>query len=126
MPWPAWSTSFSTRTSPDFKFKADAGISKYGDGEEGQFGVAWGTELFGGRGHFETSARYREQAMIPISARPYGKDGQAWLLTGNGSAANPFVNTPYARVYQQRPVRQRQLRHRLRRQRLYVQCSRAY
>jgi outer membrane receptor protein involved in Fe transport len=78
--------------------KADAGISKYGDGEEVQFGVAWGTDLFGGRGHFETSARYRKQAMIPISARPYGKDGQAWLLAGNGSPANPFVNVPYSRL----------------------------
>ncbi|MDQ2640514.1 MAG: TonB-dependent receptor [Pseudomonadota bacterium] len=80
-----------------FKFQADAGMSKYGDGEQGQVGFAWGTSLFDGRGHFETSARYREQARIPISARPYGEDGQAWLLTGNGSAANPYTYTPYAR-----------------------------
>jgi len=66
------------------KVKADVGISEYGDGQEGQFGVAWGTELFGGRGHFETSLRYRVQDEIPIHDRPYGKDGQAWLLTGNG------------------------------------------
>src|SRR5437764_4713183 len=33
--------------------KADAGISKYGDGKEYQLGAAWGTDLFGGRGHFE-------------------------------------------------------------------------
>ncbi len=93
------------------KLQADAGMSRYGDGEQGQFGFAWGTPLFGGRGHFETSARYREQAMIPISARPYGKDGQAWLLTGSnpdlnpdtgqlypaGSVDNPFTYTPYAR-----------------------------
>jgi outer membrane receptor protein involved in Fe transport len=80
-----------------FKFQSDAGISKYGDGEQGQIGFAWGTSLFGGRGHFETSARYREQAKIPISARPYGKDGQAWLLTGTGTGANPYTYTPYAR-----------------------------
>lgn len=79
--------------------KADAGISKYGDGEEMQFGVAWGTDLFGGRGHFETSARYRKQALIPISARPYGENGQAWLLAGNGTPGNPFVNVPYSRVF---------------------------
>jgi len=86
------------------KFKADVGISEYGDGEEGQFGAAWGTELFGGRGHFLTSLRYRAQDMIPIHDRPYGEDGQAWLLTGNGSAANPFVNTPYSRVYNSGPA----------------------
>ncbi len=86
------------------KFKADVGISEYGDGEQGQFGVAWGTQLFDGRGHFETSLRYRAQDMIPIHDRPYGKDGQTWLLTGNGSAANPFINTPYARVYNSGPA----------------------
>jgi len=78
--------------------KADVGISEYGDGKEGQFGVAWGTKLFGGRGHFEASARYRRQALIPMSARPYGKDGQAWLLAGNGTPANPFVSVPYSRL----------------------------
>ena len=86
------------------KVKADVGISEYGDGQEGQFGVAWGTELFGGRGHFEGSLRYRAQDAVPIHDRPYGKDGQAWLLTGNGSAANPFVNTPYSRVYNSGPA----------------------
>ena len=78
--------------------KADAGISEYGDGEEFQVGVAWGTDLLDGRGHFEASARYRSQALIPISQRPYGEDGQTWLLTGNGSPANPFTNSPYTRL----------------------------
>src|SRR5581483_9840016 len=45
-----------------FKFKADGGISNYGDGAEGQIAAAWGTDLFDGRGHFETSARYRKQS----------------------------------------------------------------
>lgn len=81
-----------------FKFKLDAGISKYGDGEEGQIAFAWGKELFDGRGHFETSARYRAQAMIPMSARPYGANGQTWLQGGNGTVSNPFVNVPYGRV----------------------------
>ena len=78
--------------------KADAGISDYGDGEEWQLGLAWGTELFGGRGHFEVAGRYRQQAAIPISARPYGKDGQAWLLAGAGTSTSPFVNVPYSRL----------------------------
>ena len=78
--------------------KADFGMSDYGDGEQWQFGAAWGTDLFGGRGHFEASGRYRKQTMIPISDRPYGKDGQAWLLTGAGTPDNPFAYTPYSRL----------------------------
>ena len=79
--------------------KGDLGTSNHGDGEEYQLGAAWGTQLFGDRGHFEASARFRHQDMIPMSERPYGEDGQAWLLTGNGSDTNPFTNTPYARVF---------------------------
>src|SRR5699024_2733649 len=81
--------------------KADFGRSKYDDGDEYQLGAAWGTSLFGDRGHFEAAARFRHQDMIPMADRPYGKDGQAWLLTGNGSEANPFTNTPYGRVVNQ-------------------------
>src|SRR4051812_15921684 len=81
------------------EFKGDYGASKYGDGDQYQFGAAWGTGLFNDRGHLEMGARYRKQDMIPISERPYGKDGQAWLLTGDGTPAKPFVNTPYSRVY---------------------------
>ena len=79
--------------------KADGGESKYSDGREYQLGAAWGTDLFAGRGHFEAAARYRHQDLIPISARPYGADGQAWLLAGNGSPTNPYVNVPYSRVF---------------------------
>jgi outer membrane receptor protein involved in Fe transport len=83
--------------------KGDFGRSKYNDGDEYQFGAAWGAKLFDDRGHFEMGARIRHQDMVPISARPYGKDGQAWLLTGNGTLANPFTNTPYSRVFNSGP-----------------------
>jgi len=79
--------------------KGDYGQSKYGDGDEYQLGAAWGTTLFDDRGHFEVSARTRKQDMIRIKDRPYGEDGQQWLLTGNGSVNNPFRNTPYSRVF---------------------------
>src|SRR3954447_5150562 len=79
--------------------KADGGESKYSDRKEYQLGAAWGTDLFAGRGHFEAATRYRHQDLIPISARPYGADGQAWLLAGNGSPSNPYVNVPFARVF---------------------------
>ncbi|HTU67416.1 MAG TPA: TonB-dependent receptor [Steroidobacteraceae bacterium] len=82
-----------------FTVKGDYGQSKYGDGDEYQLGAAWGTSLFADRGHFEVSARTRKQDLIHIKDRPYGKDGQQWLLTGNGSPTNPFTNTPYSRVF---------------------------
>ena len=84
--------------------KGDVGRSKYDDGDEYQLGAAWGTKLFGDRGHFEIGGRFRHQDMIPMSERPYGEDGQAWLLTGNGSVANPFRNTPFSRVYNSGPA----------------------
>jgi iron complex outermembrane receptor protein len=83
--------------------KADYGMSKYNDGDQYQAGAAWGTSLFSDRGHFMMSARFRHQDMIPISERPYGEDGQAWLLTGNGSPTNRFTNTPYSRVFNSGP-----------------------
>jgi iron complex outermembrane receptor protein len=79
--------------------KSDYGLSKYGDGDEYQIGAAWGTSLFSDRGHFEIAARMRHQDMIPQHERPYAEDGQSWLLTGNGSEANPFTNTPFSRVF---------------------------
>jgi iron complex outermembrane receptor protein len=81
--------------------KADYGLSDYGDGDQYQLGAAWGTSLFSDRGHFEVAARMRHQDMIPMSERPYAEDGQAWLLTGAGTLANPFKNTPYGRVITQ-------------------------
>jgi outer membrane receptor protein involved in Fe transport len=81
--------------------KADYGMSKYSDADQYQVGAAWGTDLFSDRGHFEVSARFRHQDMIPMSDRPYAEDGQAWLLTGAGTLASPFVNTPYGRVISQ-------------------------
>ena len=83
--------------------KADYGMSEYGDGDQYQAGAAWGTSLFSDRGHFQMAARFRHQDMIPISERPYGEDGQAWLLTGNGSPTNPFTNTPNSRVFNSGP-----------------------
>lgn len=82
-----------------FRYDVNAGISKYGDAAEWQFNAAWGSDLLGGRAHLEMAARYRNQDMVPISARPYGFGGQAWLETGSGTLAAPFVEVPYARTF---------------------------
>jgi iron complex outermembrane receptor protein len=73
------------------KFDINSGISNYGDGFSYKTGVAYGTDLFGGRGHFEGSLQHFSQDGIRNFARPYGP--QVFVLTGNGTAATPFATT---------------------------------
>jgi outer membrane receptor protein involved in Fe transport len=84
-----------------FKYDINAGISDYGDAAEQKIGIAWGTSLFNGRGHFEMAMRAFNQDMIPIAARPYGYQNQTWVEAGTGSAAAPFVDVPYGRLFNQ-------------------------
>jgi iron complex outermembrane receptor protein len=84
-----------------FKYNVNAGISKYGDGAQEQAGFAWGTDVLGGKGHFEMSARYFNHDMIPDDHRPYGQNNNSWVLAGNGSAAAPYTNVPYGHTFQQ-------------------------
>lgn len=70
------------------KVDASAGISDYGDGAQQKFGMAWGTSLFGGRGHFEGSARYFHQDLVLSNDRPYGLINAT--LVGAGTPANPY------------------------------------
>ena len=84
-----------------FKYDLNMGISGYGDAAQEKLGLAWGTDLFGGRGHYEGALRLFNQDMIPIAARPYGYQGQTWVQAGNGKAATPFVDVPFGRLYNQ-------------------------
>ena len=69
----------------------------------------------------------RHQDMIPQHERPYGEDGQAWLLTGNGSAARTrrqaFEFTPYSRVFNSGPNGNVQCGTALRLQQLHLRCG---
>jgi len=84
-----------------FKYDFNAGISKYADAAEEKIGIAWGTDLFGGRGHYEMSLRAFQQDMVPIGARPYGYQNQAWIEAGSGTVADPFVDVQYGRLLNQ-------------------------
>ena len=74
------------------KFDVNTGISTYADAAGYNLGVAAGTDLFGGRGHFEGSLEYRHRDPVNQSSRPYGPT----LLTasnglaGTGTAADPY------------------------------------
>jgi len=73
------------------KFNVNSGISNYGDAASYKAEMAFGTPLFGGKGHFLASAEYLHRDGIPQSARPYGNE--YWSLTGAGTQANPRVFT---------------------------------
>jgi len=60
--------------------------------------LAAGSALFGGRGHFEVAVSSRHRDLVYDYARPFG--WQPWVQTGQGTTANPFVDTPFA----QRPT----------------------
>jgi outer membrane receptor protein involved in Fe transport len=73
-------------------FKADinSGISTYSDAWSYNIGAAAGTDLFGGRGHFEAALEWRRRDPVNQSARPYGPPSRYGALAGTGTAANPF------------------------------------
>jgi iron complex outermembrane recepter protein len=82
-----------------FKADVNTGISTYADAMSYNLNLAAGTDLFGGRGHFETAVEYRHRDPVNQSARPYGptvlvdSDGEA----GTGAANNPFNRIANAR-----------------------------
>jgi hypothetical protein len=84
-----------------FKYDINAGISKYGDAAEEKIGIAWGTDLFGGRGHYELALRLYQQDGVQMNQRPYGYNHNTWVQAGAGTAANPFVNVPYGHLFNQ-------------------------
>jgi outer membrane receptor protein involved in Fe transport len=77
------------------KVNASAGISNFGDGAEQQVGIAAGSDLFGGKGHWEGSLRYYHLDPILLSARKWGPE-TAWEVEGAGTQAQPLVNVEHA------------------------------
>ena len=82
-----------------FKTDINAGISNYADAMSYNLGAVAGTELFGGRGHFEAAVEYRHRDPVNQSARPYGPTTQFDSAgeAGTGTAANPFNRIADAR-----------------------------
>jgi iron complex outermembrane receptor protein len=81
-----------------FKVNANSGISTYGDGMTYKVGVAAGTELFGGRGHLEGSFDYFHADPIYDFQRPEKGNNGDWTLTGAGTTAKPYTDTPNANL----------------------------
>jgi len=73
------------------KVDVNTGISNYSDAWSYNIGAAAGTDLFGGRGHFEAALEWRRRDPVNQSARPYGPPSRYGALAGTGSATNPFT-----------------------------------
>ena len=71
------------------KFNLQSGISQRGDDNTWDGGAAFGTKLFGDRGHFEASYQYRgDPGILDRRARDWGK--HEWTVQGLGTTADPF------------------------------------
>ena len=80
------------------KYEANAGIAELGVGFQYRAGLAAGTSLFGGRGHFIGSLATRSQEAVKYLDLPYGP--RYWGQTGSaGSPTNPLIMTPDSRNF---------------------------
>jgi outer membrane receptor protein involved in Fe transport len=70
------------------KALAQSGISDRGDSFSWRAGATYGTNLFGGRGHFEASYEHFRQDGLLSQERRIGRDD--YVLAGNGSTASPY------------------------------------
>lgn len=65
------------------KVQGQAGVSRYGDGVQTEFGVAYGRRILQDRGHFEASYEYRDdEGVLYRSDRPFFNRP---VVVGNGS-----------------------------------------
>ncbi len=78
------------------KYKANTGISDYGDGMSYKAGAAAGTSLFGGRGHIETALEYYKSDGVMKRNRPGGAAN--WASYGLGTVASPYTNLIQGRL----------------------------
>jgi outer membrane receptor protein involved in Fe transport len=87
----------TNRNYNGLKFNAQAGITARDDDPSYELGVAYGTPLLDGRGHFEGSIQYHNEAGLKRTDRSYIQlPGQApWSLQGNGCAAGTTPCVPY-------------------------------
>jgi iron complex outermembrane recepter protein len=90
--------NFVTDTSfQGIKGNLQAGRSAYNDADTAEGGIAFGTNLFGGRGHVMGSFESRHSAPIDSKfARPWGKN--VYTLQGFGTDAVPYFQVSGART----------------------------
>ncbi|WP_068094064.1 TonB-dependent receptor domain-containing protein [Novosphingobium rosa] len=73
-----------------------SGISNYGDDRKIGGSLAWGANFNDGRGHFEASYEYADNAGFLRSSRPFLNNWAS--MTGSGTAASPYTLVYGARL----------------------------
>ena len=87
-----------------FKFDVNGGISSYADAATYKTEAAFGTDLFGGRGHFEGSVEYRHGDGINVNDRPLGPlDAVAVRRRHRRQPFHPCSEWPPAEFHRGRP-----------------------
>lgn len=74
------------------------GMDDRGDSHSNELGVAFGTDLFSGRGHFLGSVQSHYDSGLLRSDRDWiqAPDGGTWSLQGAGTADSPYFTTRYS------------------------------
>ncbi len=83
------------RSFNGLKVHGQYGLSDRGDSRSNELGVAFGTDLFSGRGHVMGSVQSHYDSGLLRSDREWvqAKNGGSWSLQGNGTVAAPYFIT---------------------------------
>ncbi|HWL64164.1 MAG TPA: TonB-dependent receptor [Steroidobacteraceae bacterium] len=88
-----------------WKFDGSLGMTEEGDGENQNFGVAFGTDLFEGRGHLVLGGEYQNSESIDDCSAARRWCGRSLGLLQNGGGPFDVEGSPYAPVDPSRPYR---------------------
>src|SRR4051812_17620025 len=81
------------------KFDADYGQSEHSDGKNYHFGIAGGTDFFGGRGHIIAGGEYQKEDAIQSCADARDWCGRGKTSFGNDTGFTFTAGVPYVAKY---------------------------
>ncbi len=80
------------------KFNGQYGMSESGDTHSREVAAAFGSDLFGGRGHVIGSVNWHDDSGLFRADREWVQvpGGSTWALVGAGTAASPYFTSQYS------------------------------
>jgi iron complex outermembrane receptor protein len=88
-----------------WKLDASLGMTEEGDGENQNFGVAFGTNLFQGRGHLVVGGEFQNSESIDDCSMARAWCGRSTGLLQNGGGPFDVVGSPYTPIDPDQPYR---------------------